>query len=223
MNRSPFKGLGGFVDQRLDDLGDARLLLHHADRLTGQAEENAYRLRQLEDSLNRFKGDAEFRLNAIERPVAAPPPSEPTAITPPPPAAASDTATGDAGEDAYLAGYRLWEAGQFAEAEKALDAMAKKYPKHRRASYARNLAGRAYLDEGKPATAAKILLANYQEDAKGERAADSLYFLGQALMELKKPADACKVYAELEDVYGATLRDFLRQRLPEALQKAGCG
>ena len=140
----------------------------------------------------------------------------------PPAPADGAPATGDPGEDAYLAGYRLWERGSFADAQLALEAAAKKYPDHRRASFARNLAGRAALDAGKPATAAKLLLANYQEDPRGERAADSLYFLGQSLMALKKPADACKVYAELQDVYGTTLRDFLRQRLPEARAAAKC-
>lgn len=197
------------------------------ERLTGQVEENAYRLRQLDDSLNKFRGDAEFRLNQIEQArAAAPPPQvdepddQPEATDPAP---VEEPDTGDDAEDAYLTGYRAWEAGRFAEAEKALEAMAKKYPDHRRASYARNLAGRAYLDEGKPATAAKVLLANYQDDPQGERAADSLYFLGQALMELKKSEDACKVYAELQDVYGSSLRDFLKQRLPEALEAAKCG
>jgi TolA-binding protein len=201
------------------------------ERLTGQVEENAYRLRQLEDSLKKFKGDAEFRLNEIEQsraaapPVATEPAAEETADEPAPEESAEvqEPDTGDAGEDAYLVGYRLWEDGRYADAEKALEAMAKKYPDHRRASFARNLAGRAYLDEGKPATAAKIFLANYQDDPKGERAADSLYFLGQALMELKKPEDACKVYAELQDVYGGTMRDFLQQRLPDALKAADCG
>ena len=75
---------------------------------------------------------------------------------------------------------------------------------------------------GGPDSLALLLLANYQEDPRGERAADSLYFLGQSLMALKKPADACKVYAELQDVYGTTLRDFLRQRLPEARAAAKC-
>jgi TolA-binding protein len=100
--------------------------------------------------------------------------------------------------------------------------MAKKFPKHMRASYARNLAGRAYLDDNKPATAAKVLLSNYQIDPKGERAADSLLFLGEALMKLGKPVEACKVYAELQDVYGPSMRDFVRQRLPQARSEAKC-
>ena len=82
--------------------------------------------------------------------------------------------------------------------------------------------GRALLDDGKPAAAAKEVLANYQSDPKGDRAADSLYFLGQALMALKKPADACKVYDELQDIYGAGMRDWVKQRLPKARQDANC-
>lgn len=199
-------------------------------QLTGQIEENGYRVRQLEEQLKKFQGDAEFRLNQIESRAAPAPaaPEDAPAEEPQEPvqndngAPAAPTGTGDAGEDAYLAGYRQWESGQFADAQKTLEGMAKKYPKHRRASYARNLAGRAYLDEGKPATAAKVLLANYQDNPKGERAADSLYYLGEALMSLKKPADACKVYGELEDVYGASMRDFLKQQLPQAKEKAGC-
>jgi TolA-binding protein len=99
--------------------------------------------------------------------------------------------------------------------------MAKRYPKHARASYALNLAGRAYLDEGKPASAAKVLLSNYQTNPKGERAADSLYFLGQALVELKKPAEACRVYDELAEVY-PDMRDWLKERLPAAREAAKC-
>ena len=88
----------------------------------------------------------------------------------------------------------------------ALDAMIKAYPDHRRVSWAHNLAGRALLDKGQPRAAAEALLANYRRDPKGERAQDSLFYLGQALMKLGQPGQACKAYAELEDVYGATLR-----------------
>ena len=100
--------------------------------------------------------------------------------------------------------------------------MAKQYPKHKRASYARNLAGRASLDQGKPAAAAKIFLNNYQTNPKGERAADSLLFLGESLMKLGKPLEACQVFAELQDVYGPTMRGFIRERLPKARTEARC-
>jgi TolA-binding protein len=207
--------------------------------LTAQSEQNANRLRQLDEALARFRDAATGRLDALERgaaPAAAADPPRPSASTPqlPRPSSAvtaNDTPTprpasspsgdGDA-EDAYNAGFRLWEAKRYAEAQQSLEAVAKRYPNSKWASWASNLAGRAYLDAGKPATAAKTFLANYQGNPKGERAADSLYFLGQALVALDKPADACKAYDELQDVYGATMRDWLRQRVPEARRQARC-
>jgi TolA-binding protein len=202
--------------------------------LTGQIEQSGFRVRQLEDTLNRFRSEAEARFASMEKAAPAPgvtttaqvqePAAEPRqpagAASPKEVPAASPAA--DPAEEAYKRGFRLWEKADFAGAQAALEAMAKKYPNHPKASWARNLAGRAYLDEGKPATAAKILLSNYQTDPKGERAADSLLFLGEALMKLGKPAEACQVYDELRDVYGAGLRSVVRQRLPKARSEAKC-
>lgn len=193
--------------------------------LTRQTEENGYRLRQMEAEFARFKAEAQSRAAEPAEPAT---PAETTAAATPAAegeaeAGVTPPETGDPGEDAYILGYRLWDAGHYADAEKALETMIQKYPKHARISFARNLLGRAYLDEGKPATAAKQFLANYQADPKGERAPDSLYFLGQALMRLEKPAEACKVYDELQDVYGATMRDWVKGRLPKARQEAKCG
>jgi TolA-binding protein len=204
--------------------------------LTGQIEQNGNRLRQAEEALNRLRDSTGARLDVLERsgaPAAEPSrPSTSSSTTKPrpspepeedEPAATPAAATGDAAaEEAYNAGFRLWEAKRYTEAQKALEAAAKRYPKSKWASWASNLAGRAYLDAGKPATAAKAFLANYQANPKGERAADSLYFLGQALVSLDKPADACKAYDELQDVYGATMRDWIRSRLPAARSQAKC-
>jgi TolA-binding protein len=201
-------------------------------RITGEAEQNSFRVRQLEDSLTNLRTSTQARFAELESArsaqVAAAPivqqKGEPAVVQTGAAQASAETKTpaADAGEEAYLAGYRLWDQGKFTQAQSALEAMAKKFPKHMRASYARNLAGRAYLDDNKPATAAKVLLSNYQIDPKGERAADSLLFLGEALMKLGKPVEACKVYAELQDVYGPSMRDFVRQRLPQARSEAKC-
>lgn len=206
--------------------------------LTGQVEQNGNRLRQLEEGLTRFRDSAGGRLDALERGAAPAETGRPSASSfspaqlprpsaadieeedapAPRPAASSEAAA----EEAYNAGFRLWEAKRYTEAQKALEAAAKRYPRSKWASWANNLAGRAYLDAGKPATAAKAFLANYQANPKGERAADSLYFLGQALVSLDKPADACKAYDELQDVYGATMRDWIKSRLPAARTQAKC-
>jgi TolA-binding protein len=171
-------------------------------RITGNVEETSFRTRRLEEGIEKLRAATEARLTRIEKQMMESSSTAPVAEPQPRPAGVSSAprSTGDPAEDAYLAGYRLWEQGKFTEAQGALEAMAKAYPKHRRASWAMNLAGRAYLDDGKPAAAARILLGNYQENPKGERAADSLYYLGQALMKLGKQAEACEAYEELQEV-----------------------
>lgn len=199
--------------------------------LTGQSEQNANRLRLIEESVTRLRDSTGARLDVLER---AGLPSTTTTTTPQlprpsttvvndsPTASPATSSSSEAAEEAYNAGFRLWEAKRYVEAQRALEAVAKKYPSSRWASWAANLAGRAYLDAGKPATAAKAFLANYQTNPKGERAADSLYFLGQSLVALDKPADACKAYAELQDVYGSSMRQWLKDQLPAARRQAGC-
>ncbi len=199
-------------------------------QITGQVEENSNAIRVLDTRLDRIAA-------ASTAPVAAPP-VQPTQTAPtyePAPGATTQTApepaasitepdapSADPAENAYLAGYRLWEAKRYDEAATTLQSTAKTYAKHRRASWARNLLGRTYLDDNKPATAAEAFLANYQELPQGERAADSLYYLGAALMKLNKPEQACKVYDELNDVYGSSMRDFLKANLPAARKTAKC-
>jgi TolA-binding protein len=136
--------------------------------------------------------------------------------------AAPGPSTGDPAEDAYMAGYKLWTQKKYPQAEAALAVIAKKYPKHKRASYAQNLLGRAYLDDGQPARAAEAFAANYTANPHGERAPESLYFLGQSLMQLKKPADACRVYDELASAYPDKLAGSLKTRVATARADAKC-
>jgi TolA-binding protein len=220
---SPIVDLGARVDA----------LERQVAQITGQVEQAGYTNRQLQDQIAKMKSDYDYRLSALEKggPIAADTP--PTAIdrtaaaappaAPPAPPAAAPAAAADNAEDAYMAGYRLWVAKKYPEAEAALKAVVAKYPDSSRASYAQNLLGRSYLDEGKPGLAAEALLKNYQTMPKGERAPDSLYYLGQALMKLKKPADACKAYGELDDVYGAKLGASLKAKLAQARADARCG
>ena len=225
------------INARLDSI-EAQLRA-----LTGQAEQNANRMRTMEDGLAQLRQATGSRLDALEKVGQAPnrTAAAPEAETPAPPpadrlvrqasrstdappaaATASPAAAGDA-EAAYNQGFHLWEQKKYAAAQQALEQVARDYPDSKWASWARNLAGRAYLDAGRPTTAAETFLSNYQKDPKGERAADSLYYLGKALVQLKKPEHACKAYDELQDVYGATMRAWLKQQLPAARAEAKCG
>jgi TolA-binding protein len=209
-----------------------------------QAEENGNRVATMEAELARLRAEQDQRLRALESAGAnsgaepgassdqdeqseAPPPAPKPKVERPraEPAALLPEASGDEDADAeaaYDAGYRLWTAGKYDAAIKSLQAMAKQYPDHRRASWANNLAGRAMLDKGQYRAAAEALLANYRRDPKGERAQDSLFYLGQSLVKLGQPSQACKAYAELEDVYGSSLRAPLKASLPNAKAEAKC-
>ncbi|HEX8300862.1 hypothetical protein [Sphingomonas sp.] len=204
--------------------------------LTGQVEQGQFRLRQLEDAFNAYKRSADARLKALEDTASAvavrdpivpdadvaivvpkpaakptPKPAETPAVKPAGTraqqlAAIEKPATGDAAEDGYAYGYRLWQARLYPEARRELEGVATKFPKHRRASYSQNLLGRAYLDAGAPSLAAVAFYENYKKNPNGERAPDSLYYLAQALVKLKKPSgEICKVYGELSQLYGAKL------------------
>jgi TolA-binding protein len=163
------------------------------------------------------------------RPVAQAPASDPAVVRD---AATTDAAattvtvdkpaTGDTPEDEYLYGYRLWAAKQYPQAETQLKKVVATYPKHRRASYAQNLLGRAYLDEGKPSLASMAFYDNYKKMPDGERAPDSLYYLAQSLMKLNKPADACKVYGELTDVYGSKVSGQMKADVEKGRTAAKC-
>jgi TolA-binding protein len=200
--------------------------------LTGQIEEAGNRSRQAEQEVARLRADLDARLDRLE---AAParPADPPPAITPArrQPAAAEPAAmpaatvvapsTPGTAEDAYNAGFRLWNERRFGEAQATLEDAAARFPTGRWISWIRNLQGRAYLDDNKPATAARILLANYQENPRGERAADSLYYLGQSLTRLNRRAEACRVYDELAQVY-PQMRGEIRRRIPQARTDARC-
>jgi TolA-binding protein len=228
--------------------------------LTGQVEQNQYRIRQFEDAFNAYKRTTDARIKALEdnaasvaavpaapldQPVvdAPPPRSNPRppatapatiATTTPKPAAATGPraaqvaaverpSTGDGAEDGYLYGYRLWQAKLYPEARKALEEVVAKYPKHRRASFAQNLLGRAYLDAGAPSLAAVAFYENYKKNPAGERAPDSLYYLAQALVQLKKPSsEICKVYTELMQLYGDRLSEEMKAGVADGRAKNKC-
>ena len=226
--------LGGRLDAIERQLAD----------IVRQSEENGNRVAVMEAELARLRADQDRRIRALETAPAAEEPATPAeqgdpgeqAESPPPaprpkvetarsePAAseAIPASANDPAEAAYDAAYQLWNGGKYDAAIKSLQAFAKKYPDHRRTSWANNLAGRAMLDKGQPRAAAEALLANYRRDPKGERAQDSLFYLGQALIKLGQPGQACKAYQELEEVYSGNLRAPLKAALPGAKAEAKC-
>lgn len=130
--------------------------------------------------------------------------------------------TGDAGDDEYSYGFRLWEAGFYPEAQQQLTLFVEKYPRHSRASFGRNLLGRAYLDNGKPAEAAPWFLRNYQDDRAGARAGDSLLYLAEAMIALKDTKRACIALAEFGETYPALATGRLKTQYEANRAKVTC-
>lgn len=110
-------------------------------------------------------------------------------------------ATGDAADDEYSYGFRLWEAKFYPESQQQLKMYLDKYPRHSRVSFARNLLGRAFLDDGKADEAARWFLANYQASKSGDRAPDSLLFLAETMRLRKDTNRACVALAQFVDDY----------------------
>lgn len=206
-------------------------------RLTGQYEEEAFAVRQLTT-----------RVETLE---AAPKPTVPAASGPATPAGSANTAstapastpaqpagpsaerlaavraiakpqTDDAADDEYSYGYRLWDAGYFPEAIQQLTMFVERYPNHSRATYGRNLLGRAYLDDGKAREAAPWFLKNYQADKNAARAGDSLLYLAEAMIAIDDTKRACIALAEFAETYPALATGRLQSQYAANRAKITC-
>lgn len=131
--------------------------------------------------------------------------------------------TSDAADDEYVYGFRLYDARFYPEAQQQLTMFVNANPRHWRATYGRNLLGRAYLDDNKPRDAAAWFLNNYQADKTAARAGDSLLGLAQAMIALKDTSRACVALAEFGDTYPALATGRLKNDYDAARRQVQCG
>ena len=101
-------------------------------------------------------------------------------------------------------------------------AFVEQYPEHWRASFGRNLLGRALLDDGKAREAASWFLRNYQLDKQAARAGDSLLYLAESMIALDDSARACIALAEFGDTYPALAVGRLQAQYESNRQKVTC-
>ncbi len=238
----PQQVIGGASTSPLTDvLARLDALESQLARLTARSEENANELMQLETRLQEALAAAPVQ-PAIEMPtgLAAPssqaaPGNRPSGTIPaqasaPGPSAERVAAvqaiakpqTGDAGDDEYTYGFRLWDAGYYPEAQQQLALFVERYPRHARTSFGRNLLGRAYLDNGQPREAATHFFENYQSDKNGARAADSLLFLAEAMTTLNDTNRACIALAEFSETYPALATGRLKEQYDRSRSKVTC-
>ncbi|MEE4153511.1 MAG: tetratricopeptide repeat protein [Erythrobacter sp.] len=160
-------------------------------------------------------------------PAAQPGGAQPGAAQPSPERVAAVQAiakphTGDAGDDEYSYGFRLWNAGFYPEARQQLAGFVEQYPDHWRATYGRNLLGRAFLDDGQPEEAARWFLKNYQTDRTAERAPDSLLYLARSMIALGDTRRACIALAEFGETYPAAASGRLMEDYEASRRRVTC-
>lgn len=158
---------------------------------------------------------------------AASPPAKPVATGPSATRLAAVRAiekpqTADAADDDYSYGFRLWEAKFYPEAQQQLKMYLQKYPRHARASFARNLLGRAYLDEGNLDEAGKWFYENYKVDKAGARAPDSVLYLAETWLRKKDNNRVCIALAQFVDDYPAEAAGRLRGQYDALRGKVKC-
>jgi TolA-binding protein len=225
-----------------DLLGRLDSIEAQLNRLTARSEVNVNAISMHEDRLDKLEAAGAPAVadpasvqptGAIPVPAAAPPPVA-AKSNPPAKAAAPRAArlarvqavakpdTGNAGDDEYSYGFRLWEAGLFPEAQQQLKLYIDKYPNDPKISYGRNLLGRAFLDDKQPKAAAPYFLENYQKDPNGARAADSLLFLAESMVALKDNTRACRALAEFGEKYPALATGRLQDQYDKDRKQAAC-
>jgi len=221
--------------------------------LTGQVEQNSYRLKLLEQKFEEMKAQATPPVASVApTPVPSVTPAAPTpapkavAATPAPKplptkpsavatsgsadearkaavAAIEKPASGDTANDAFTYGFRLWSAKFYPEAQAQLKTTLDKYGSTSIGSRTQNLLGRAYYDDGKVTLAAKTLYENYRLRPTGDRAAESLVWLGESLIQMKRLKDACLAYESLADEYGTKLSATQKSMMEKGRARAKCG
>lgn len=196
--------------------------------MTGQAEANEFKLRQLEAAFEKLRGDHEFRLNALEgnplppapatpagsvTPVAPPTPAGVTPVAPAPlaapapapaPAAASAPKAATAAE-AWQDAYSQVISKKWPAAERAMTAYLADWPRSTRIPQAQYWLGRSFAERNMHAQAADAYLKVYNNHPRSDRAPDALIGLANALIGIKNPGQACRVLGELNSVYGDKL------------------
>tara|TARA_B100001179_G_scaffold131348_1_gene94236 strand:+ start:1233 stop:2132 length:900 start_codon:yes stop_codon:yes gene_type:complete len=217
-----------------DILARVDALESQLQRLTAQYEVGTNAIRLLEERIEKIERSSAPAAAAPLPAASSAPSSSAPAASPAPATAKPDPArvaavqaiakpqTGDAGDDEYSYGFRLWDAGFFPEAQQQLTMYVEKYSNHARTSYGRNLLGRAYLDDGKPSEAAPWFLKNYQADKNGARAGDSLLYLAESMIALEDTKRACIALSEFGETYPALASGRLQADYATARSKVKC-
>lgn len=186
-------------------------------RLTGRIEELQFANRQLKDTLERFRKDADLRFQALERGGLAGTPGFAGAAAaddsgdarPQDAAAPAETASERADaptsalpegspQDQYDHAFGLLRRGAFAEAETAFGAFLDRHPQHALAGNAQYWLGESFYVRQMYPRAAQAFLNGFETYGDSAKAPDNLLKLGMTLGALGQTGEACDALDELD-------------------------
>jgi tol-pal system protein YbgF len=205
--------------------------------LTGQIEEQSFRINQMTQRLDNLVVDLDLRLQALEGGEAGEPAEAEGAAPAGPDTAqpawdegpkvlgtisegdlAAAPATGQEAGTAqaqYEHAFKLLSQTDYQGAERALAAFLEKYPSDPLAGNAKYWLGETYYVRGQYADAAVAFAEGYQSYPDSAKAPDNLLKLGKSLAALDQKADACGTFAELLKRYGSAAPTILQQAKSE--------
>jgi tol-pal system protein YbgF len=208
--------------------------------LTGQIEEQSFRISQVTQRLDRLVEDVDQRLQALESGVAlqaaeeqmpdeaaARPGSEQPgwdegpkvlgtiseselAAVAPAGQEGGPAQAGTPKED-YEHAFKLLSQTDYQGAERALTSFLEQYPSDPLAGNAKYWLGETYYVRGQYAEAAVAFAEGYQTYPDSVKAPDNLLKLGKSLAALKQTDDACGTFGELLKRYAGASPTILRQ------------
>lgn len=194
-------------------------------RLTGQVEEQAFRINQIAQRLDKLVADIDLRLQRLEqggqtgtagesgkagsKALGTLAGSESAAA----PALGEGLGPLPAGtpEERYRYATDLLSRQNFNEAERALSAFLKEHPKDKLAGNAKYWLGETYYVRGRYTDAAVAFAEGYETYPDSSKAPDNLLKLGKSLAALDQKSDACGIFAELRKRYSKAAPTILQQ------------
>lgn len=193
--------------------------------LTGQVEEQAFRINQMGQRLDRLVADIDLRLQRLEQgaQTGSGEKSSKAGSKALGTLAGSELATAPAlgeglgplpegtPEERYRYATDLLSKQNFNEAERALTAFLKEHPKDKLAGNAKYWLGETYYVRGRYTDAAVAFAEGYETYPDSSKAPDNLLKLGKSLAALDQKPDACGIFAELRKRYSKAAPTILQQ------------
>ncbi|MDB2683201.1 tol-pal system protein YbgF [Alphaproteobacteria bacterium] len=212
--------------------------------LTGQIEQQNFKIRQMEQLLEKVTGDLGVRIEDLERRGGGASSSEASQYTAPNsgtlgndgyqwnsgassvevnPDIVGEQNIGSPNQPAalYENAFSLLKNNKYDTAEKQFKVFVDRYPDHVLAGNAKYWLGETYYVRGQYDSAVRIFAEAYQQYPKSAKAPDNLLKLGMSLAGSGKKEDACVAFSQLKKEFSSSEGPVLR-RGEQEMQRLGC-